>query len=116
MGYYGDFGPEFKNCDFIYRGEVLESIGDFTNRIKGKFPGATMLGVKVDASDEHKNNRNGEQYLQISKVTSISVKSDWEQKGEWVVEQAPRYARDFSSNNEVEQSYYKDDQKISVEI
>ncbi|GMH72801.1 hypothetical protein TrRE_jg3684 [Triparma retinervis] len=106
VGYYGDFGPEFKNCDFIYRGEVLESIGDFTNRIKGKFPAATMLGVKIDAGSEHKDNTSGEQYLQISKVTAITVKSDWEKSGEWVVGVVPRHARDFEGNNEVSEFYY----------
>ena len=106
VGYYGDFGPEFKNCDFIYRGEVLESIGDFTNRIKGKFPAATMLGVKVDAGPEHKDNTSGEQYLQISKVTPITVESGWGRGGGWVVGVVPRYARDFEGNNEVSQFYY----------
>ena len=67
VGYYGNYGREFKNKDFVYRGDVLESIGDFTTRIKMKFPKATMLPVKVDPDESHFEN-DSEQFLQISKV------------------------------------------------
>jgi len=102
VGYYGDFGPEFKNMEFVYRGDVLESIGDFTTRIKMKFPTATMLGVKIDAGEEHKGSTS-EQYIQISKVGCESGFAGEVGKGEgWMLEVVPRYARDFEENNEVE--------------
>jgi len=42
--YYGvGFSDELQNQEFVYRGEKLESIMEFTNRLKKKFPEAKML-------------------------------------------------------------------------
>ncbi|GMH67394.1 hypothetical protein TL16_g04668 [Triparma laevis f. inornata] len=105
VGFYGGFSLEFKNTDYVYRGDVLESIGDFTTRIKKKFPSAEMLGVKVDADKTHKENSEAKQYIQISKVTPVPGVQEGAPGG-WKVARVPRYARDFNENNEVTEYWY----------
>ena len=107
VGFYGSFGPEFKNCDFVYRGDILESIGDFTMRIKKKFPSAEVLGVKVDPGEEHRQGKDGKQYLQVSKVTPLSQPpSDESGLLRWVSDVLPKYARDSRNNSGVSKFIY----------
>jgi len=116
VGYYGAYGREFKNKDFVYRGDVLESIGDFTTRIKLKFPRATMLPVKVDPDSSHFDNQT-EQFLQISKVSAGNTVS--EDQAIMDVDQSemmdgqgkctanmPPFVRSYRSNNNVNVFWY----------
>jgi len=44
VGYYGNFPEDIKNKDFVYRGASLESIMDFSAKIRMKWPDAENLG------------------------------------------------------------------------
>jgi hypothetical protein len=72
VGYYGGRGGKsevMRNKEFIYKGAPLESIIDFSNRIKKKYPNCEVLPPKVTPSlTEHYQSER--QFLQISKVTT----------------------------------------------
>jgi len=100
----------------VYRGDVLESIGDFTTRIKLKFPKAAMLPVKVDPDESHFNHAT-DQFLQISKVSAgNTVKGDQNimdvdqsemMNGEGVcTSDMPHFVRSHRANNKVNVFWY----------
>jgi len=73
VGYYGQgyTNESIRNKEFIYRGIPLESILDFSTRIKKKHPNSEVLPPKVTPNrEEHFNSPH--QFIQISKVTSAN--------------------------------------------
>ena len=68
VGFYGrGFPEEYRNVDYVYRGDALESIIDFSARVKAKFEGATPLAAKIIPGPEHFDDPG--RFLQISMLT-----------------------------------------------
>lgn len=101
VGYYGlgFTNTAIRNKEFIYRGQALESIIDFSNRIKKKYPNCEILAPKVNASQEE-HMSVFKQFIQISKVTSASIE---ESNGEHAPDltKLPPYIRVNIMNNKV---------------
>lgn len=104
VGYYGAFeNASIRNKEFIYRGMPLESIIDFTSRIKKKFPKCELLPPKITPTDEHFYSST--QYIQLSKVTPANV---LESEGKQVdISMLPGYIRVHLQNNNVQCFYYQ---------
>lgn len=99
VGYYGDFPEEIKNKEFIYKGNNLEGIMEFTGRIQLKYNNKPeILPPKVVPGEEHMN--SDRQFLQITKVTPAYLE---EMTGDPMPDIAamPPYVRNFKANNQV---------------
>jgi hypothetical protein len=99
VGYYGDFPEEIKNKEFIYKGNNLEGIMEFTGRIQLKYNNKPeILPPKVVPGEEHM--KSDRQFLQITKVTPAYLE---EMTGEPMPDIAsmPPYVRNFKANNQV---------------
>jgi dedicator of cytokinesis protein 3 len=107
VGYYGQGykNDAIRNKEVIYRGAPLESIMDFSNRVKQKYPQSEVLPPKVNPTPED-HFQSPKQYLQISKVTSAPI-------GEALglpfpdTSKLPVYIRDYMTNFNVKWFYYQ---------
>lgn len=99
-GFYGNFEDEIRNKDFIFRGEVLESIIDFTDRIRARYPGSSMLQPKKNGLDDTYANSKTERFLQISKVSGIPAQAMESGK-------VPKYLETFANNEDIKQFFYQ---------
>eukprot|EP00462_Mataza_sp_D1_P022450 CAMPEP_0175145732 /NCGR_PEP_ID=MMETSP0087-20121206/14951_1 /TAXON_ID=136419 /ORGANISM="Unknown Unknown, Strain D1" /LENGTH=1762 /DNA_ID=CAMNT_0016430545 /DNA_START=76 /DNA_END=5364 /DNA_ORIENTATION=+ len=69
--YYGDgFDDEIRDKEFVYRGDKLESIMDFTNRFKRKFEKAKILMSSDPPSPEMVQEFS--QIISITKLNTVS--------------------------------------------
>jgi hypothetical protein len=106
VGYYGSgFPAEYRNQEFVYRANTLESIMEFTTRTKQKFAGAELLSPKANPQDTHADAVG--MHLQISKLTPCEL-SEMTTSVDDTVDRshAPKFVRNYHENNEVSCFFY----------
>ncbi|KJE88818.1 hypothetical protein CAOG_00399 [Capsaspora owczarzaki ATCC 30864] len=88
VGYYGKgFPVAIRNREFVYRGDELERIAAFVERIQAQYPEAQM--VKNNAPVDEKTQNDEGQHIQIVKVDPTPPPKDF--KGRKVAEGIERY-------------------------
>lgn len=110
--YHGNFPEDVKGKSFVYRSGVdskLESIKDFTDRIKSKFPDATVKNGGNPCPDEVMAEDYEGQFI---RVTTLQVSSQEELNGEddvWGTgnrARAPLRLKKYYKNNHIDTFFY----------
>jgi len=110
--YYGNFEEEYKEKSFVYRSGVnskMESIKDFTDRIKSKFPDAQVKNTGNPVPEDVKAPGYEGQFI---RVTTLQVASQEELRGEegkWSTgdrQRAPLRLRKYYKNNHIDTFFY----------
>jgi hypothetical protein len=116
VGYYGQGVDNelIRNKEFIYKGALLESLGDFCNRIKKKYPSYELLPPKVTPSPED-HFLSDKAYLQISKVTPLSPSPSHPPQPALAalpvkrksLETCPSYVKDYERNQRLQTFFFQ---------
>eukprot|EP01137_Pigoraptor_chileana_P029725 Opistho-2@15256 len=88
VGYYGKgFPASIRNKEFIFRGEELERIANFCERVQSQYPDAQILKTNTAPDDTVLNSEK--QHIQIVKVDPVRTKERF--KGRKVPEVIEKY-------------------------
>jgi len=103
VGYYGKGFPKtLRKNEYIYRGLELERISNFIDRMKKKFPKATIIPQKE--KQIHLDEDMG-QYLQIFSVLPATIE-EAEGRGKVINKSMPVRIQRYNDNNDVNVFYY----------
>lgn len=101
--YFGrGFPQQYQNVTYVYRGNALESIMDFSGRITRKFPGAQVI---APGKEKPEYAEETDLRLQISKVTP-AFEEELEGHAHSFPEDMPPFSTAFETNNGRRIFYY----------
>jgi dedicator of cytokinesis protein 3 len=105
VGFYGQqFPPEYRNKQYVYRGDALESIIDFSNRMKSKFSGVKTLPSKTQPSADQFESWDT-RWMQISKLTPSTSAEMVGEQPKFNTLMHPRVLK-YYQNNDIDVFYY----------